>query len=323
VIDFRYHLVSIVAIFLALAVGIVLGSSVLGEELVKSADVISADLQRRNDGLRAEKQVLQQQQSGNDSFVASVTPKLVQSTLAGERVVLVEAPGTLDAQREAVEQVLVQSGAVVSGRVVLTEKYFDPAQAGFLDALATQLKPVGVVFPESASPYDKAATVLASAIVTKDRAQLTRDDPAAATALDAYVEGGLVTVTDEPAKRASLAVLVAPAERFEGEGAAERLKALLALAVGLDANGQGTVVAGGTATAESGGLLAAVRDSGDAAAAVSTVDTVDMPAGLVIVVYALREQLAGRSDQYGIGPGASAFAPAAEATPTPTASSGE
>jgi len=44
VIDFRYHLVSIVAIFLALAVGIVLGTTLLQEPAVKSAQEVSAQL---------------------------------------------------------------------------------------------------------------------------------------------------------------------------------------------------------------------------------------------------------------------------------------
>jgi hypothetical protein len=34
-IDFRYHLISIVAVFLALGIGILMGSYVLGEGLVK------------------------------------------------------------------------------------------------------------------------------------------------------------------------------------------------------------------------------------------------------------------------------------------------
>ncbi|MFC7721680.1 copper transporter [Nonomuraea recticatena] len=93
------------------------------------------------------------------------------------------------------------------------------------------------------------------------------------------------------------------------------------MAGGLDDGSQGSSLAGILAATQPGGLIAALRDTGDVAAKVSTVDTLDMPAGRVVVVYSLREQLDGRAGQYGIGPDASEFQPASSAaTPSPTTS---
>ncbi|HZB78913.1 MAG TPA: copper transporter, partial [Actinomycetota bacterium] len=52
-IDFRYHLISIIAVFLALGIGILMGSLVLGENLVDQLERDLAGIERRNDELQA------------------------------------------------------------------------------------------------------------------------------------------------------------------------------------------------------------------------------------------------------------------------------
>ena len=47
-IDFRYHVVSIIAVFLALSVGLVLGASFLKEAAVSGLDTQVQDLARNN-----------------------------------------------------------------------------------------------------------------------------------------------------------------------------------------------------------------------------------------------------------------------------------
>ncbi|MER6580076.1 copper transporter [Nonomuraea sp. NPDC001023] len=321
-IDFRYHVVSIVAIFLALAVGIVLGTTLLQEPAVKSAQEISAQLTKTKDELRVQIDQLQGREAGNDAFVSSVTPKLVAGELTGQRVLLVEAPGSSTTFREAEQQVLEEAGAEVSGRVTLTEKFFDPDRSGVLDGLVNQLKPVDMVFPSTATVWDKAGALLASTLLTTDQAQAGTPNAATSAVISGFEAGGLVSTDGDPAKRAMLAVMFAPEKAYEGEQAETQLGALVSVADRLDAAGKGAVLAGSAAnTAVTGGAVSALRDDGDVAKRVSTVDTVDMPTGRVVVVYALREQLSGRAGQYGIGKGASATQPALPTTtPSPTQS---
>ena len=111
--------------------------------------------------------------------------------------------------------------------------------------------------------------------------------------------------------------MLAPAEAYTGETAAGRASALVALTLGLDEAGQGAVLAGTQASAATGGVIAALREDAAFTEKVSSVDTVDMPAGRVVVVYALREQLAGLAGQYGIGSGVSGIEPSATPTPAP------
>ncbi|MFI6736202.1 copper transporter [Nonomuraea sp. NPDC050451] len=323
-IDFRYHLVSIVAIFLALAVGIVLGTTLLQEPAVKSAQEVAAQLTKSKEELRTQLDTLQGRESGNDALITALTPDLVAGDLTGQRVLLVETPGSSTTVREAAQQVLTQAGAEISGRASLTEKFFDPKGVGVLDGLVSQLKPANMIFPATATSWDRAAMLLSAAFVTPDQAQANTPNPATAEVVGSFETGGLLTTDGDPVKRATLAVMLAPEKPYEGESAEVQAGALVSVAGGLDLAGKGTVLAGTVATpAAPGDPIAALRDDGEVSKRVSSVDTADMPAGRVAIVYSLREQLNGRAGQYGIGKGASAMLPTVTtATPSPTTQSG-
>ncbi|MEV0234890.1 copper transporter [Nonomuraea sp. NPDC050786] len=323
-IDFRYHLVSIVAIFLALAVGVVLGTTLLQEPAVRSAREVTAQLTKSKEELRTQLDALQSRETGNDTFIAAMTPSLVAGDLTGQRVLLVETPGSSTTMREAAQQVLTQAGAQISGRVGLTEKLLDPKGTGVLDGLVNQLKPANMMFPTTATSWDRAATLLSAAFVTTDQAQAGTPNPATADVVSAFETGGLLTTEGDPLKRATLAVMFAPEKPYEGESAELQAGALVSMASGLDVAGKGTVLAGTVVTpAVPGDPIGALRDDSEISKRVTSVDTADMPAGRVAIVYSLREQLNGRAGQYGIGKGISAPLPAVpSATPSPTNQSG-
>ena len=321
-IDLRYHLVSIVAIFLALTVGIVMGTTLLQSPAIESARRTSDQMTKDNSSLRAEIDALRGREAGNDSFVTALTAQRVAGELTGQHVVLIEAPGSSTTYREAAQQVLTQAGALVTGRVALSEKFVDPKQSGVVDGLANTLKPADMTFPTAATAYQKAGAVLAAAVMTNDPAQASTANPATAAVLSGFEEGGFLSVEGDPNKRATLAVMFAPEKPFEGENAETQADALVSLVGGLDAGGKGSVLTASAPTAAvSGGVINALRDDGEVNKRVSTVDTPDMPAGRIVIVDALREQLSGRYGHYGIGTGASSFQPAAPtATPSPTQS---
>ncbi|GAA3238601.1 copper transporter [Nonomuraea helvata] len=323
-IDFRYHLVSIVAIFLALAVGVVLGTTLLQEPAVRSAREVTAQLTKSKEELRTQLDALQSRETGNDTFIAAMTPSMVAGDLTGQRVLLVETPGSSTTMREAAQQVLTQAGAQISGRLALTEKLLDPKATGVLDGLVNQLKPANMTFPTTATSWDRAATLISAAFVTTDPAQAGTPNPATADVVSAFETGGLLSTEGDPLKRATLAVMFTPEKPYEGESAELQAGALVSMASGLDVAGKGTVLAGtAITTAVPGDAIGALRDDSEISKRVSSVDTADMPAGRVAIVYSLREQLSGRAGQYGIGKGNSAPLPAVpSATPSPTNQSG-
>ena len=70
-IDFRYHLVSLVAVFLALAVGIVLGTTALNGPLTRGLQSTEAKLRSTADNLRAQNNQQASRLSGDASFVTA------------------------------------------------------------------------------------------------------------------------------------------------------------------------------------------------------------------------------------------------------------
>ncbi|RJL20676.1 copper transporter [Bailinhaonella thermotolerans] len=322
-IDFRYHLVSIVAIFLALTIGIVLGNTALQEPVVQGLKGTTEQLRKTNDALRAEKADLERRGNGAARFIEASEKQLVSGLLAGERVVIVETPGAPGAAREPISRLITEAGATISGRVAIQDKFLDPRQAGFIEGLVGQTKPPAVQIPPNATTYAKAAAVLGDALMTPDTAQINREYREGGAVLDTFREAGLLTYDEDPSRRATLAVVIAPQKPYEGEAAAGQTAALVSLAEGLDAAGRGALVGGVPDAAAGGGLIAALR-SGEAESRVSSQDAIDTAFGRVVVVQALAEQLAGKTGQYGIGEDATAPLPSpvpsppAPATPAPT-----
>jgi hypothetical protein len=111
--DFRYHALSLVAVFLALAIGILLGATI-GDSLVSEAgkglssslhqDVVNA----RNEARQANSQLHQR-----DQVISSVLPMVVQNELAGQRVGII-ATGNLPS---SIESEVRQTVEVAGGNV--------------------------------------------------------------------------------------------------------------------------------------------------------------------------------------------------------------
>jgi hypothetical protein len=93
VISFRYHLVSIVAVFLALATGVLVGTTVLDQGIVATLEARTRQFERDADELRARVATLEDQLARSRRFSEEVLPLLVSGELAGTPVVLVTHEG--------------------------------------------------------------------------------------------------------------------------------------------------------------------------------------------------------------------------------------
>ncbi|MBT2211659.1 copper transporter [Actinomadura sp. NEAU-AAG7] len=313
-IDFRYHLVSIVAIFLALALGIVLGSTTLSDSVSDTLRQQANSAARTAQQARLDQRRSERQLRGEEQFAAGLAPQIVADRLKGQSLVLVETPGAGDDSIEQLGELAKAAGAAVTGRVTIQKKLLDEDQRGTVDELASQLKTGGVEFPADAGPYTKAGAVLASALVTRDAAKTGREDPSGGTVLNSFKQAGYITTSGKPGQHATVAVMVAPSNVYAYDGGAEANKALISLAAALDAADRGTVVGGPATSAQKGGLIAALRGS-DTDDSVSTVDTVDTSSGQVVAILALQNELGGKSGRYGTGDGAGGYLP----SPAPTA----
>src|SRR4051794_41274011 len=94
-IDFRYHLVSLISVFIALAVSIVLGAGPLNEPIARGlsqgVQQLRQDLDARNDQLKTAQAGI----ANRDTFLTQSQPGLLADQLRG-RTVLLGAPPRLD-----------------------------------------------------------------------------------------------------------------------------------------------------------------------------------------------------------------------------------
>jgi hypothetical protein len=316
-IDFRYHLVSIVAVFLALGLGLLVGATALQPTALGGLIKLSQQERKQIDSALAANRQLTRQIDSNDQFAQAVAPQLLDQLLAGERVVVVEAPGASGQVVSGVDQALTQAGAAISGRIQLQNKFFDtsPSTEQQLSQLAQQFAPAGTSL--QGSPVAQASQVIAGAILTKDgpgQPVAGQRDAASVALLSGFGAEGFLTVTGHPDARATLAVVIIPDSPPSASISDPQSQRLVTLAQQLNLTGQGTVVAGSVAGSGPGSAIDVMRNGGRAGH-LSSVDNADHAVGRIVVAQALYEQLRGVSGSYGSGAGATGPGPSPAPTP--------
>jgi hypothetical protein len=121
VISLRYHIVSLVAVFLALALGIVVGSTVLQEGTVSVLRATGERVRQESEKNSRENVALKQEISRLQSFGVLVLPELVQGRLRGRSVVLVDTDKADSGMRDSVRKVLEDAGAEVDGQITFAD----------------------------------------------------------------------------------------------------------------------------------------------------------------------------------------------------------
>jgi hypothetical protein len=334
-IDFRYHLVSIVAVFLALAIGIVLGSTELQGNTIDGLRSLNNSLTNQLNAVRADRDGYATQANASATFLQTAEPKLLAGMLTGTRIVMVTEPGASSGVIGGIEKAAGYAGATITGTVALQPKFNDlsGASQSSLSTINAQLAaangtPLTPASSQQTGYQQNAAQLIATAVLNRTAGESGLTVPAAQTILGAYGQAGYLTVSGAPWNRATLAVLVTPATA-PADGAGDPAnQVLLAVTQEFAAGSAATIVAGSVAaSATAAGAIPVLRGSG-LASRVSSVDNADVTLGQVSVIWALSDQLAGaKPGSYGIA-GASAVSPVplpvpsvtptAPSTPTPT-----
>ncbi|HWF82522.1 MAG TPA: copper transporter [Streptosporangiaceae bacterium] len=330
-IDFRYHLVSIIAVFLALAVGIAVGAEAVSPNVASGLSKEAQNAAKRNSALFEQNGQLKQQISADDAFAQAASGALLGHLLVGQQVVLVTAAGADSGTVKGISTALTQAGATLTGTVALTPQFFDTdaTTEETLTTVAGQLAPTGVSTADNAgaqiSGQQAAAKVIAAAIM--DKPGLTPVSSGQANRiLTGFGDQGYLQVTNssggtsELAGPATLAVVVTPATTPAGASSLspENL-ALVYLTHYLQQSGNAAVLAGSLQGSGNGSAIDAVT-SGGVGVAVTTVDNADSVSGQIIVVQALRTVLDHPglpATAYGVGPDA-VPSPAPTSSPTAT-----
>ncbi|MGM1062987.1 copper transporter [Saccharothrix sp. Mg75] len=309
-ISLRYHIVSVTAVFLALAVGVVLGSTAISGRLLSGLTDDNSQLGREVASLQEQRNALDARLTEADRFAGSIGPLAVKDQLAGRSVVLVTTADARPNDRDALAELLRAAGATVTGELQLTEAFADPDKADQLLGMVARLQPAGTKLPTGSDPGTRAGGLLGSVLlVNKDdnRQQATDDEVAAA--LGGLSGAGFVK-PGQGMRPAQLAVVLTGGS-VGGDSAGDRAAVVARFATQLDRSGAGAVLAGGRGSADGTGPVGVVRADTAATSVLSTVDNLDLAAGRVVTVLALREQLDGKSGRYGAAGNAESPAPGA------------
>jgi hypothetical protein len=313
VIDFRYHLVSLISVFIALSVGIILGAGPLqgaiGETLTEQVDALRAERTE----LRTELDATQTALDGDERFIEATGSRLVTGSLEGSRVAVVRLGEVSEEVRDGVLNQLDRSGATVVSDSVLTDAWSEPADESSRETVAEGLR---VNLGDAAPEGEDASAVLGAALALA----LTGDDGGSdrssqATDLEAQLERfGFVESGDEQTEAAeALVLLVGPAGQPQetADGATEESAPATDIWTAVARAAQdvsGAAVLAGP-TDNPGDAVQAVRDDEEIAAEVTTVSGIDRLAGRINVPLAVAARLGGTVGQYGLEDDATAVMP--------------
>jgi hypothetical protein len=135
VISWRYHVVSIVAVVLAFGLGILAGTSVVDEGLVRQFERNTAEAREERDAALREVQRYQR-------FVAGLQPVLRDDVLAGEEAVVITMDG-VDAPAQSTVDELTAAGVVIIATLALDPRLTDVETEENVDAMEDVLGLVG------------------------------------------------------------------------------------------------------------------------------------------------------------------------------------
>lgn len=163
-ISFRQHVVTIVAIFLALALGMLAGSAFIQPRLVDQLRTQVEEQRGTADELRGQVTDLEDRFADEQAFNDAALPHLTEGRLLARDVVVIAQDGTEDAVLGGARQALEQAGASVV--VLSARETLAPQDADGQTALAELLSLPGV---DPADLPGRAAEALADRLASDER----------------------------------------------------------------------------------------------------------------------------------------------------------
>lgn len=283
-ISFRNHVVTLVAVFLALAVGVALGGGPLSD--VGRGALTSAP----GPGAEGEEEVGNATATFGHAFARAGAPRLYAGGLDTHPVAILTLPGA-DPQvvKGLTDQVERASGEVV-GTYAARRALVDPGEKSLVDTLGSQLMTQldeGTV-DQGAPTYERMGQLLGTAIAS--RAETGAPVAGPTTSIRQSLAGAEMVAGPGGEPRHAALVLVVLGDDTDDDVLAGLVAGLAARSVG--------VVAVGETDADTRGDLAGLRTS-PLAARVATVDGAEQGLGQVTAVLALIRSIETRGGSFG------------------------
>lgn len=311
-ISIRHHAISLAAVFLALAVGVVLGSGLLSDTWVSGLREEKQDLHSQINAINDQKNALNEKLGSANDFDSQVAPRIVHDVLATKSVVVFRTPDARDDDVVAVSRIVAAAGGAISGTVALTQEFVD-ANAGekLRTVVNSSILPAGAqLSTKLVDPGSQAGDLLGiTLLINRDPAVPAVDDAQRETVLAALRDTGFITYGADADKRigaASAAVLITGGALPDDAG--NQGVSVARFAAALAPHGSGTVLAGRDGSSSGTAAVAVSRADTNMAAQISTVDDIDLESGRITAVLGVGDLInGGRTGQYGIGAGATSL----------------
>lgn len=303
-VSFRFHLVSLVAVFMALGVGVLAGTTVINRGIVAQLEQQTADLDRRTEGLEADVIRLQALVDTWNAFGDQVVDNLVTGRLNGTRVLMITQDGTDDGSIDGVLRALdMASDETIVGPLIVTERMALAGEGDRTD-LAAILGLDPVTDPETLQS-EAAARLSQRLSFGPTGGDVLRDLLDAGFMLDQGVELSESILRDIGQPGQVVIVLAGgpapselPPDRFVVPLVGALAEDGTAVAAGEPVNGQ-----------EQEPPFVSLLRSGVVSTLIATQDNVDQPPGQVSLVLALEDLLRGIPGHYGVKDGADQVMP--------------
>jgi hypothetical protein len=298
-ISFRFHLVSLVAVFMALGLGVVAGTTVLNRGIVAQLERRTEDLEDQS--RRNENEIAQLRQ-----YSESTLAHLLSGRLSGEEAVLITQEGTDDAAINRVREGLEAAGADVMALL----------SVGTRLALAEEADRVDLADAIGAEEVtDPAELKLLTAEAVADRLSF---GPEEEDLLEQLIQAEFLLnqgpgLGEQGLSELSAADLVVVVGGGSEQPALRPDRFLVPLVASLAGNGDEQAVAAAESFESTYEFVTLLRSDGDTANQIVTQDNVDELLGEVGLVLALEDLMVfGEAGHFGAKDGASELIPPAE-----------
>ncbi len=307
-ISLRSHAISLAAVFLALAIGIALGSGLLSNTVLSGLRDDKQEMQTEIETLTEDRNALNEKLSAAGDFAAQMAPRILRDSMANKSVILFRTPDAADDDVDAVTRLVGQAGGAVTGTVGLTQEFVDANSAEkLLSVVNSPIVPAGSqLSTATVDQGSQAGDLLGIALlINKDPKAPPVNDAQRDTVLAALRDTGFVTYGTERIGAADTALIVTGGAL--GDEAGNQGASVARFAGGLAPHGSGVVLAGRDGSASGTSAVAVARADGALNSTVSTVDDVDRESGRITAVLALSALInGGKAGQFGSGQGATA-----------------
>ncbi|MDG4801479.1 copper transporter [Micromonospora sp. WMMD980] len=308
-INFRYHVVSLTAVFLALAIGLVVGTAALNGPVADSLRENVNGLRKDNSLMRQSVNSMQKQLETEEDFAAEMAEVVLPGKLTDRRVVVVSLPSGRD-QTEGVVKMLRTAGADVTGRIDVQDKFINPdSNNNLLELAVTAARPNSAPttnLPGNGHGVETSSALLANVLLDRPAGSPAVSETDRRTVLQQYATAGYLTPEDKISAPAEAVVLVT-GQPYVDKDSAKKDESVVKIADMFDRAGALVIAGMGSA---GGNVVAVVRGDPTLSQTISTVDNANTVQGQLVTSLALAEQLSGKkAGQYGVGDNAASRLP--------------